>query len=234
VIGPVVTGAGQPTLRDRRRAELRDRIVAAALALFAEHGFDAVTVEDIAAAAGISLSTLFRHVPGKDDLLVDVVRTGRARIVANFELRPAAEPASRSLAHAILRRTEQFTDETQTIELWRRAMASAPPRIRRAALLDDEERARLTGLVAARLPRPDSTGPDSTGRDSTGRDSSGRDSTAGDPAPDELTPGVLVHVMLAAAEYAYQYWLSQPDVQSLHLLTRRALDVAASGLPAGC
>jgi len=190
VIGPVVIGAGQPTLRDRRRAELRDRIVAAALALFAEHGFDAVTVEEIAAAAGISLSTLFRHVPGKDDLLVDVVRTGRARIVANFELRPAAEPASRSLAHAILRRTEQFTDETQTIELWRRAMAFAPPRIRRAALLDDEERARLTGLVAARLPGPDSTGPDST---------------AGDPAPDELTAGVLVHVMLAAAEYAYQY-----------------------------
>ena len=188
------TGAGQPTLRDRRRAELRDRIVAAALPLFAEHGFDAVTVEEIAAAAGISLSTLFRHVPGKDDLLVDVVRTGRARIVANFEQRPAAEPASRSLAHAILRRTEQFSDETQTIELWRRAMASAPPRIRRAALLDEDERARLTGLVAARLP---------------GVDSSGRAATAGDPAADELTPGVLVHVMLAAAEYALPV-LAQP------------------------
>lgn len=244
MIGAVVTGAGQPTLRDRRRAELRDGIVAAALALFAEHGFDAVTVEQIAAAAGISLSTLFRHVPGKDDLLVDVVRTGRARIVANFEQRPAAEPASRSLAHAILRRTEQFTDETQTIERWRRAMASAPLRIRRAALLDEEERARLTGLVAARLrllesigrdsTGHDSTVPDSTVPDSTGRDSTGRHSTVTDPAADELTPGVLVHVMLAAAEYAYQYWLSQPDAQSLHQLTRRALDVAASGLPAGC
>jgi AcrR family transcriptional regulator len=216
--GPGGTGPGQPTLRDRRRAELRDRIVAAALPMFAEHGFDAVTVEQIAAAAGISLSTLFRHVPGKDDLLVDVVRTGRARIVANFEQRPAAEPASRSLAHAISQRTEQFSDETQTIELWRRAMASAPPRLRHAALLDEDERARLTGLVAARLP---------------GVDSSGRAATAGPPAADELTPGVLVHVMLAAAEYAYQYWLSQPDAQSLHQLTRRALDVAASGLPAG-
>ena len=36
--------------------------------------------------------------------------------------------------------------------------------------------------------------------------------------------------MLAAAEYAYQYWLSQPAARSLHQLTRRALDVAASGL----
>ena len=96
---------------------MRDRIVAAALRLFAEHGFDAVTVEEIAVAAGISLSTLFRHVPGKDELLVDVVRTGRARIVANFERRPAAEPASKSLAQAILQRTEQFTGETETIRL---------------------------------------------------------------------------------------------------------------------
>jgi AcrR family transcriptional regulator len=228
------TGAGQPTLRDRRRAELRDRIVAAALRLFAEHGFDAVTVEEIAAAAGISLSTLFRHVPGKDDLLVDVVRTGRARIVANFEQRPAAEPASRSLAHAILRRTEQFSDEMQTIELWRRAMASAPPRIRRAALLDEDERARLTGLVAARLPGVDSPVLDAPVRDSTGPAATVPAATVSDRATDELTPGVLVHVMLAAAEYAYQYWLSQPAAQSLHQLTRRALDVAASGLPAGC
>jgi AcrR family transcriptional regulator len=213
VIGTASTGPGQPTLRDRRRAELRDRIVAAALRLFAEDGFDAVTVEQIAAAAGISLSTLFRHVPGKDELLVDVVRTGRARIVANFEQRPAAEPASTSLAQAILRRTEQFTGETETIELWRRAMAGAPPRIRRAALLDDAERARLTRLVAARLAVHDSTGRD--------------------PGADELTPGVLVQVMLAAAEYAYQYWLSQPAAQSLHELTRRALDLAGSRLPAG-
>jgi AcrR family transcriptional regulator len=208
VIGTASTGSGQPTLRDRRRAELRDRIVGAALRLFAAHGFDAVTVEEIAAAAGISLSTLFRHVPGKDELLVDVVRTGRARIVANFERRPATEPASKSLAHAILQRTEQFTGETETIELWRRAMAAAPARIRRSALLDEDERACLTGLVAARL-------------------------TALDSGADELTPGVLVQVMLAAAEYAYQYWLSQPAALSLHRLTRRALDIAASRLPAG-
>ena len=220
--------SGQPTLRDRRRAELRDRIVAAALRLFAERGFDAVTVEEIAAAAGISLSTLFRHVPGKDDLLVDVVRTGRAIIVATFEERPAAEPASQSLAHAILRRTEQFADETDTIELWRRAMASAPERIRRAALLDETERARLAGLVATRLAARGGSG-GSGGSGATGALGGPRE-----PGADDLVSGVLVQVMLAAAEYAYQYWLSQADEQSLHQLTRRALTIAASQLAAGC
>jgi AcrR family transcriptional regulator len=200
----------RPTLRDRRRAELRQLIVLAALRLFADRGFDEVTVEEIAAAAGISLSTLFRHVASKDDLLVDVVRTGRAMIVANFRQRPATEPVRESLAHAILRRTEQFTDETETIELWRRAMGSAPPRVRRAALLDEQERGQLIGLVAARLAV-----------------------TADGADTADLAAGVLVQTMLAAAEHAYDYWLRRPPGQTLRQLTRRALDIAAgSGSPA--
>ena len=200
----------RPTLRDRRRAELRQLIVLAALRLFADRGFDEVTVEEIAAAAGISLSTLFRHVASKDDLLVDVVRTGRAMIVANFRQRPATEPVRESLAHAILRRTEQFTDETETIERWRRAMGSAPPRVRRAALLDEQERGQLIGLVAARLAV-----------------------TADGADTADLAAGVLVQTMLAAAEHAYDYWLRRPPGQTLRQLTRRALDIAAgSGSPA--
>jgi AcrR family transcriptional regulator len=198
-----VTASSQPTLRDRRRAELRERIIAAALTLFAERGFDQVTVEEIAAATGISLSTLFRHVPAKDDLLVAVVRTGRAVIVANFGQRPAGEPAREALAQAILLRTEQFTGEAETIELWRRAMASAPARIRRAALLDEAERGQLIGLVAARRP------------------------AGGEAGPDDLAAGVLVQVMLAAAEYAYEHWLAGRSALTLHELTRRALVLAA-------
>ena len=138
-------------LRERRRVELRERIDRVALELFARDGYDAVTVEAIAAEVGVSLSTLFRHVAGKEDLLVGVVRTGRAAIVRAFAERPADEPVADGLAAAILQRTAQFADETDVIELWRRAMASAPARVRRASLLDDAERAELVALVAARL-----------------------------------------------------------------------------------
>jgi AcrR family transcriptional regulator len=192
------------TLRDRRRAELRDQIVLAALPLFAARGFGAVTMEEIAEAAGISLSTLFRHVASKDDLLAGSVRPGGALIVASFERRPVTEPVRQALAQAILHRIEEFGGQVRTVRLWRQAMASAPPRVRRAALLDEDERQQLVTLAAARLAQQ-----------------------SGPQQAEPLRAGVMVHTMLAAAEYAYGCWLADPAGPSLHYLTRRALQLAA-------
>ncbi len=47
----------------------RDRLVASSLALFGEHGYAAVTVDDIAARAGVSARTFFRHFPDKEEVL---------------------------------------------------------------------------------------------------------------------------------------------------------------------
>jgi AcrR family transcriptional regulator len=48
----------------------RDRLVLAAVDLFAEHGYDATTVTQIAERAGVTKSTFFRHFPDKRELLV--------------------------------------------------------------------------------------------------------------------------------------------------------------------
>lgn len=54
------------------RAETtRDRLRGAARSLIAEQGYDATTVEQIAAAAGMSHMTFFRHFPTKDAVLLD-------------------------------------------------------------------------------------------------------------------------------------------------------------------
>lgn len=57
-------------LRERKKQRTRETISEVAIALFLEHGFDQVSVADIAAAAEVSKPTLFRYFPTKEDLVV--------------------------------------------------------------------------------------------------------------------------------------------------------------------
>ena len=52
----------------RRRARTRERIFTEAMRLFAEHGFDRVTVADITEAADVGKGTFFTHFPSKRDV----------------------------------------------------------------------------------------------------------------------------------------------------------------------
>jgi AcrR family transcriptional regulator len=61
----------KPTgLRARKKARTRDAIADAAISLFLAHGFDQVSVNDIAAAAEVSKPTLFRYFASKEDLVL--------------------------------------------------------------------------------------------------------------------------------------------------------------------
>ncbi|MEV4439600.1 TetR family transcriptional regulator [Streptomyces sp. NPDC049577] len=55
-------------LRERKKERTRQALSDAAVALFLEHGFDKVSVADVAAAAEVSKPTLFRYFPAKEDL----------------------------------------------------------------------------------------------------------------------------------------------------------------------
>ncbi|MFC6082158.1 TetR/AcrR family transcriptional regulator [Sphaerisporangium aureirubrum] len=57
-------------LRARKKARTRDAIADAAITLFLAHGFDQVSVADIAAAAEVSKPTLFRYFATKEDLVL--------------------------------------------------------------------------------------------------------------------------------------------------------------------
>jgi AcrR family transcriptional regulator len=75
--------ADRTVSRWRRRKEARpDEILAAALASFAERGFAATRLEDVAARAGISKGTLYLYFKGKEELFEAVVR---ATLVPNLE-----------------------------------------------------------------------------------------------------------------------------------------------------
>jgi AcrR family transcriptional regulator len=59
-----------PDRRQRRSAEIRERLFGAALKLFAEKGFAETTVEDITNAADVGKGTFFNHFPSKDHILL--------------------------------------------------------------------------------------------------------------------------------------------------------------------
>lgn len=62
--------ADQVGLRERKRQRTHDALSSAAISLFLEHGFDRVSVADIAAATEISKPTLFRYFRSKEDLVL--------------------------------------------------------------------------------------------------------------------------------------------------------------------
>ncbi|MGY1856563.1 TetR/AcrR family transcriptional regulator [Modestobacter sp. SYSU DS0290] len=57
--------------RELRKAQTRAEIRSVAQRLFAERGFDGVTIADVAAAADVAVQTVFNHFPTKEDLFFD-------------------------------------------------------------------------------------------------------------------------------------------------------------------
>jgi AcrR family transcriptional regulator len=65
----------EPSRRERRRLEIRQRIVGTALSLFETDGYEATTVTTIAERADIAYGTFFNHFPTKLDVLREVAES---------------------------------------------------------------------------------------------------------------------------------------------------------------
>ncbi|WP_223290966.1 TetR family transcriptional regulator [Streptomyces avicenniae] len=85
----------------RKRQLVARELTEAALQLLARKGFDAVTIDEIAAAAGVSRRTFFRHFASKEDVVVQFLAGLGAAIRAELAARPPAEPPSVALLHAV-------------------------------------------------------------------------------------------------------------------------------------
>ena len=81
-------GAQTEGLRARKKRAAHEAIAATARRLFADRGFDAVTVAEIAAAADVSEKTVFNHFPTKEDLAFAGREEGLTRLVADITERP--------------------------------------------------------------------------------------------------------------------------------------------------
>src|SRR3954452_19005307 len=103
-----MSGAQIEGLRARKKRAAREAIAATARRLFAERGFDAVTVAEIAAGADVSEKTVFNHFPTKEDLAFAGREEGLGQLVAAIAERPPGSSVLdvfRTMTHTVL---EQF------------------------------------------------------------------------------------------------------------------------------
>jgi mycofactocin system transcriptional regulator len=172
-------GSGHP---GRRRITSREELEQTAFALFAAQGFEATTVDEIAAAAGIGRRTFFRYFPSKNDIpwgafedeldrmrvrlkacppevpLMDVIRIA---LIDFNRVAPAQVPLHRRRMELILRVPALFAHSTLRFTAWREVVAE---------------------FVA----------------DRTGR------------RPEELAPQAIAHAVLGVSVAAYEHWLDHP------------------------
>jgi AcrR family transcriptional regulator len=91
--------------RERKKRAARETIAATARRLFAERGFDAVTVAEIATVADVSEKTVFNHFPTKEDLAFAGREEGLAQFVAAIAERPPGHSildVFRTMTHTVL------------------------------------------------------------------------------------------------------------------------------------
>ena len=75
-----MTPTHRPGNRDRQRAETRQRVYDAALAVFRRDGVAPARIDDIATTAGVSRGTFYFHFPTKDDVLLERYRQSEVGI----------------------------------------------------------------------------------------------------------------------------------------------------------
>jgi AcrR family transcriptional regulator len=86
-----------PPLRERTRRAVQKEITDAASALFVERGYEATTIDDIAAAVGVSQRSVFRYFPTKEEIVVGKFDFVAEQMPGVLRARPAGEPVWESL-----------------------------------------------------------------------------------------------------------------------------------------
>jgi AcrR family transcriptional regulator len=140
-------------LRERKKAKTRAAIQQHALRLFREQGYDATTVEQIAAAAEISPSTFFRYFPTKEDVVLYDVLDPPA--LAAFRAQPAELSPIQALRGAMWAVFADLPAGEMAMQRERAALIRSVPELRARML---EEFARnlqlIAEIVAERVGRP--------------------------------------------------------------------------------
>jgi AcrR family transcriptional regulator len=88
--------------RERKKQRTREALIDAAFRLFAEKGFDATTVEEIADAVDVSSRTFFRYFASKEDVALTFQEEQHTALLEAFAGRPADEPIMTAVRRSVV------------------------------------------------------------------------------------------------------------------------------------
>ncbi|MDL5157519.1 TetR family transcriptional regulator [Actinomycetospora termitidis] len=176
------------------------RLEAAALELFTVRGFDAVTVDDLAAAGGVGRRTFFRYFPTKLDVVLGQLDDALAGLVSALAAVPDTVDPTSAARRAFLQVNAYSPDDEPVLRRRLTLIETVPEVGARASVRYEGWERALAADAAARWGC----------------------------APGELRPQVFARVVVAAMRGAFTVWLAAPDAE-LEPLVVAAFDDLARG-----
>ena len=191
--------------RAKRKLATKEALESAALALFAERGFDSVTVDDISARAGVSARTFFRHFGAKEDVLFGDSDERLADLSRELHARPADEGPLTAVRHAVLAAAEAYRGDDERFFLRSRILRETPSLRGRALDLQAEWEQVIAAAVAERL----------------------------DVGGDDLRPRLLGACAVAGLRVVVEAWIDGGGDADLPALVEAAMQLVAGAADRG-
>jgi AcrR family transcriptional regulator len=195
---PGITG-----LRERKKAQLRTAIRREALLLFAETGFEATTVEAIAAACDVSPATVYRYYPSKEDIVFAGAERDAERLGELVAAQPSGLPSHEALYRALHALADDYVRNRESME----ESATLVDRSTSLRARKAESQQRWEQVVQTELERR---------------------ATPAAAQPDAVILRFVTATALASFRVATELWLAD-DTSDLHAL----FDLAVERLTAG-
>ena len=154
----------QPGLRERKKELTRQQIADTARRLFAERGFDAVTVVDVARAADVAPATVFNYFPTKEDLFYSGLEAFEAELLTAIRERAPGESVLAAFSRFVLQErgllSAKEPDAVERLAAIVRVVADSPALLAREQQIFADYTASLAGLLAEETStRPGSVEP---------------------------------------------------------------------------
>jgi AcrR family transcriptional regulator len=190
-------------LRELKRERTRRLIADKAFELFTDHGFGRTTVEQIAAAAEVGPSTLYRYFPTKETLVLEFVEDCLLGAVAWFREQPEVDlpDGLQSVIERVLEQLESNPDRVRAVFDLAAQTASVSAHLNEMIWRFRNE---LTDELVRRL-------------------------AGNDPQDAEFTAALAAGIAMNIIETVIRIWVENPDDTEVKELARRAMTLLRGG-----